>query len=109
MRAYINSETAPLRAVLLGFVDDFKLHEPLNSVQRHYFRHDPPRPALLADQYERLAETLENYGIQVCRYDRRTDNMNRPFARDAFVVIHETLIRCAMKNRTGCEKVVDRD
>lgn len=101
MRVYINSETGPLKAVLLGFLDTFRLHEPLNSVQQYYFKHDPPRPALLSEQYTKFAETLENYGVRVYRYDRKPDNMNRPFARDAFVVIRDMLIRCSMKNRPG--------
>jgi len=75
MQAYVNSEMAPLRAVLLGFIDNFKLHEPLNSVQQYYFKHDPPRLDLLVEQYGSFVETLENYGVQVFRYDREPDNM----------------------------------
>jgi len=101
MQAYVNSEMAPLRAVLLGFIDNFKLHEPLNSVQQYYFKHDPPRLDLLVEQYGRFVETLENHGVQVFRYDREPDNMNRPFARDALVVIHDMVIQCSMKNRPG--------
>jgi len=99
MRVYINSEFAPLKAVLLGFIDNFKINEPVNSVQRYYYKNDPPRSDVMLEQYERFAEIFENFGVQVYRYERKPVNMGRPFCRDAFTVIHDTLFICSMKNR----------
>ncbi len=99
MRAYINSEFAALKAVLLGFIDNFKIREPVNSVQRYYYKNDPPHSDLMIEQYEMLVEIFENFGVQVYRYDHKPVNMGRPFCRDAFTVIHDTLFICSMKNR----------
>ncbi len=99
MNVFTNSETGCLRAVLLGFIDGFKIRNPVNSVQRYYYQHDPPRSALMIRQYENLAETFENHGVKVYRYDRKPENTDRPFVRDAIVVMDDTLFICSMKNR----------
>ncbi len=99
MKISANSETGCLRAVLLGFIDDYKIGNPVNSVQRYYYRQDPPCSALMTEQYESLAETFENHGVRVYRYDRKPENMDRPFVRDAIAVIDDTLFICSMKNR----------
>ncbi len=101
MQVYVNSETGYLRTVLLGYIDNFKICEPVNSVQRYYFKHDPPHHDLMLEQHTRLVEIFEEYGVRVCRYDRKPDNMGRPFARDAITVINDNLFICLMKNRPG--------
>ncbi len=101
MKLFVNSETGPLQAVLMGHMDRYEPGPPLNSVQRHYFAKGPPRKDLLLAQYEGLAETLARHGVRVYRYDPAPDNLNRPFARDAVVVMGSAAIRLAMKNRAG--------
>ncbi len=99
IRLFVNSEIAPLRAILMGFIDNFKIGTPVNSVQRYYYANDPPRPDIFTAQYETLAEIFDKHGVSVYRYDRKPDNMGRPFCRDAVVVIRDTLLICSMKNR----------
>ncbi|MCP4350205.1 MAG: hypothetical protein GY795_32410 [Desulfobacterales bacterium] len=107
MKAFVNSETAPLRAVLLGFIDNFKLHEPINSVQHYYFKHNPPRHNLLLEQHAKFVEILDKFGIRIYQTGQEPDTLDRLFVRDLLAVVHDIVIVCFFKEKAQWEESTD--
>lgn len=97
MRVFVDSEVGALRSVLVGPVDHFRLHPPINETQAHYFRVDPPRPDVLVRQHEQFVDVLVRHGVEVMWAPKRDDSPEQVFTRDVALVLHDTFVLCAMK------------
>ncbi len=97
MRVFVDSEVGALQSVLVGPVDHFRLHPPINETQAHYFRVAPPRTDVLVRQHEQFVDVLLRRGVDVRWVPRRDDSPEQVFTRDVALVIHDTFVMCAMK------------
>jgi len=97
VNVFADSEVGALRSVLLGPIDHFRLHPPINETQAHYFAVAPPSVELLVRQHERFVETLARRGVDIHWVERRDDSPEQVFTRDVALVIHDTFVVCALK------------
>lgn len=93
----INSESGPLHEVILGSMQNFTLTTPINVLQQHYYRVDPPRIERLREQEERFLEVLTQRGITIHRLPLMDTSFTQFFVRDIAAVIGKTLVVCTMK------------
>jgi N-dimethylarginine dimethylaminohydrolase len=97
MKAYINSEIGRLKSVLLGSVCSFRLHEPINSTQKHYYAIDPPRYLNLVQQQEQFVNVLKKFSVEIHWTDFRSDCPNQINTRDVATVLGNTLVVTSLK------------
>lgn len=99
MLPHVYTEYEPLQHVIMGHGDNFVKHPPINVVQAHYYRVDPPDPQLMHIQFEAFVETLTKLGVTV----HRTTHLIPPeatlqvFTRDVGMVIGERLVLANIK------------
>ncbi|UCH27892.1 MAG: hypothetical protein JSV66_09715 [Trueperaceae bacterium] len=93
----VTSEIGRLRTVLLGRVDNFKLYEPINAQQRHFYANDPPRLEVLKQQQAAFVEVLERHGVQIVWAAVREDSPAQVYTRDVAFSLDDTLVVCAMR------------
>lgn len=99
MQVRVDSEVGRLCSVLLGSVQTFRLHEPINTTQRYYYVNDPPEPKLLLEQQGRFTQILEDHDVDVYWVEPRLDSPNQLNTRDVATVIGETLVITEMKEK----------
>ena len=99
MNVYVDSETAPLKSVIVGYPDNFLQVEPeiINETQR-YFYFGPERPTreAVTIQLTGFMDVLRSHGVTVYQprpLDYVPDQM---MTRDIGVVIGDTFVVTTM-------------
>lgn len=97
MRLAVDAEFGNLRHVLLGTVRNFRMHDPINNVQRHFYPIDPPKLPVLLNEQNSFVEVLHSSGVTVSWVTPLADAGNQIFVRDIATVIGNTLVIGSMK------------
>ncbi len=105
MRLHVANEYGRLKKVLMAPVGNFYLHEPINSAQEYYYRHDPPLNEKLVEQQGYFAKTLEENGVEVVWARGLDSSPNQVNTRDIAFVIGETLVVSSLKEKIRREEV----
>jgi N-dimethylarginine dimethylaminohydrolase len=83
----VESEYAPLRAVVVASPLHFRVVDPVNVTQERYFPTDPPSVASLLREHEAFVALLVAHGVRVLRAEPRPDSPLQLNTRDVGVVI----------------------
>jgi N-dimethylarginine dimethylaminohydrolase len=105
MKIYVNDETSPLKAVVLGSAKNFggtpsveEAYDP--KTREHILAGTFPVEEDLINEMEGFREVLERYGVKVYRPEI-LGNYNQIFSRDIGFVIEDKFIKPKiLKNRT---------
>ncbi|MBX3044084.1 MAG: amidinotransferase [Candidatus Kapabacteria bacterium] len=94
----INSETAPLKSVMIGIASDRgnKVHENNPKISKYLKQGTFPTEEVLIGQVDKFANTIESAGIEVLRPENIT-NQDQIFTRDIGFVIGEKFVLANMK------------
>jgi N-dimethylarginine dimethylaminohydrolase len=97
-RLKITSETAPLKKVVVGIANDRgnKVHENNPKISKYLKQGNFPTPEQLIEQVDKLAELIENEGVEVLR-PSNVSNQDQIFTRDIGFVIDDFYILSNMK------------
>lgn len=99
----VDSETAPLRSVIVGYPDNFLQVEPeiINETQRQFY-HGPDAPTVEAvtAQVNGLIEVLEAHGVAVVQPHPLPYLPDQMMTRDIGVVIGDTFVVTTMAARS---------
>ncbi|MEP4652080.1 MAG: arginine deiminase family protein [Ilumatobacter sp.] len=103
MDVFVDSETAPLRSVLVGYPDNFLQVDPeiINETQRqYYFGADAPTPEAVTAQLNGFIEVLVRRGIDVRQLHPLPYLPDQMMTRDIGVVIGDTFVVTTMAARS---------
>ncbi len=103
MDVFVDSETAPLRSVLVGYPDNFLQVDPeiINETQRqYYFGADAPTPEAVTEQLNGFIEVLVARGIDVRQPHPLPYLPDQMMTRDIGVVIGDTFVVTTMAARS---------
>ncbi|MEP1124096.1 MAG: arginine deiminase family protein [Ilumatobacter sp.] len=103
MDVFVDSETAPLRSVLVGYPDNFLQVDPeiINETQRqYYFGADAPTPEAVTAQLNGFIEVLVRRGIDVRQPHPLPYLPDQMMTRDIGVVIGDTFVVTTMAARS---------
>ncbi len=103
MDVFVDSETAPLRSVLVGYPDNFLQVDPeiINETQRqYYFGADAPTPEAVTAQLNGLIDVLVGRGIDVRQPHALPYLPDQMMTRDIGVVIGDTFVVTTMAARS---------
>ena len=99
MDVFVDSETAPLRSVILGYPDNFMQVDPeiINETQRRFYDGpDAPTPAAVTAQLNGFRDVLIDRGIEVLQPHPLPYVPDQMMTRDIGVVIGDTFIVTTM-------------
>lgn len=103
MDVFVDSETAPLRSVIVGYPDNFLQVDPeiINETQRqYYFGDDAPTPEAVTEQLNGFIAVLEDRGIEVHQPHPLPYLPDQMMTRDIGVVIGDTFVVTTMAARS---------
>lgn len=103
MDVFVDSETAPLRSVLVGYPDNFLQvdAEIINESQRQWYHGpDAPTPAAVTEQLNGFIDTLTARGITVHQPHPLPYLPDQMMTRDIGVVIGDTFVVTTMAARS---------
>lgn len=103
MDVFVDSETAPLRSVLVGYPDNFLQvdAEIINETQRQYYDGpDAPTPEAVTEQLNGFIEILRSHGVNVLQPHALPYIPDQMMTRDIGVVIGKTFIVTTMAARS---------
>ena len=95
MHPHVASETGVLRTVMLCAPHDIDYHhDPINSVQRHYYEElgERPDPDRIARQHEGLAETFIRHNVDIIWATPIPECPEQIFTRDVAMVLGDRFI-----------------
>ncbi|MFK8024442.1 MAG: dimethylarginine dimethylaminohydrolase family protein [Ilumatobacter sp.] len=99
MDVFVDSETAPLRSVIVGYPDNFLQVEPeiINATQKQWY-HGPDAPTreAVTAQLNGFIEVLRDYGVDVRQPHALPYLPDQMMTRDIGVVIGDTFIVTTM-------------
>ncbi len=116
-RLQVDSETGPLRTVIIGLGDNFDIGaaEIINETQKKtYFGPEPPERETLTHQLNALAAVLERHGIEVLRPEPVAGIPDQMMVRDIGVTIGGQFLLTRMANDSrqqewlGIQAVLDQ-
>lgn len=99
MQVHVDSETAPLRSVIVGYPDNFLDVEPeiINETQRKFYDGpDAPTKEAVTEQLNGFIATLRERGVEVFQPRPLPYIPDQMMTRDIGVVIGETLVVTTM-------------
>lgn len=99
MDVFVDSETAPLRSVLVGYPDNFLQvdAEIINESQRHWYHGpDAPTPAAVTEQLNGFIDALTARGVTVHQPHPLPYLPDQMMTRDIGVVIGDTFVVTTM-------------
>jgi len=99
MRVHVDSETAPLRSVIVGYPDNFLDVEPeiINETQRKFYDGpDAPTKEAVTAQLNGFITELEAHGVEVHQPRALPYIPDQMMTRDIGVVIGDTLVVTTM-------------
>lgn len=99
MDVFVDSETAPLHSVLVGYPDNFLQvdAEIINETQRQYYHGpDAPTPEAVTQQLNGFIEVLRSHGVNVLQPHALPYIPDQMMTRDIGVVIGKTFIVTTM-------------
>jgi len=97
MKIYIDDEYSTLKTVLMGRIDNFYLHDPINRTQRHFYENSPPTPAKLMEEQNSFVQVLHDHSVDIIWAERLASSPNQINTRDIAFVIGSTLFVSSMK------------
>ncbi len=103
MDVFVDSETAPLRSVIVGYPDNFLQvdAEIINETQRLYYAGpDAPTAAAVTQQLNGFIEVLESHGVDVRQPHPLPYLPDQMMTRDIGVVIGDTFVVTTMAARS---------
>lgn len=106
MFVHVHSETGDLREVLLGSVETFQLHPPINETQRHYYVVDPPRVDVMIEQQAAFVKVFDQRGVKIHWSAPRHDSPVQFNTRDVATVVGDTLVTCLMKEPVRQNEII---
>lgn len=98
MQVNVNSEVGILRSVLVGPIENFVLHPPINITQRYYYQSAPPDISVLIKQHEAFIGVLKSHNVKVYHVDYQSYSPNQVNVRDVATVIGTNFVICSMKS-----------
>ena len=99
MEIFVNSETAPLQSVILGYPDNFLQVEPeiINETQKkYYFGENSPTPEKVTEQLNYFKAVLKDHGVNVFQPRPLPYLPDQMMTRDIGLVIGNTFIVTTM-------------
>ncbi len=96
---FVDSETAPLRSVIVGYPDNFMQVAPeiINESQRQYYDGpDAPTPAAVTEQLNGFISVLRAHGVEVHQPHPLSYVPDQMMTRDIGVVIGDTFVVTTM-------------
>jgi N-dimethylarginine dimethylaminohydrolase len=99
MEVFVDSETAPLRSVIVGYPDNFLQvdAEIINETQRQYYHGpDAPTPQAVTEQLNGFIDVLRSRGVNVLQPHALPYVPDQMMTRDIGVVIGRTFIVTTM-------------
>ncbi|MEM7335120.1 MAG: arginine deiminase family protein [Chloroflexota bacterium] len=99
MKIFVNSETAVLKSVILGYPDNFLQVEPeiINETQKkYYFGENSPTPDKVTEQLNNFKDVLEEHGVTVFQPRPLPYLPDQMMTRDIGLVIGSTFIVTTM-------------
>jgi N-dimethylarginine dimethylaminohydrolase len=96
---FVDSETAPLRSVIVGYPDNFLQVNPeiINETQRKYYDGpDAPTRAAVTKQLQSLIDVLRSRGVEVLQPHPLPYIPDQMMTRDIGVVIGDTFVVTTM-------------
>ena len=103
MDVFVDSETAPLRSVIVGYPDNFLQvdAEIINETQRRWYSGpDAPTPAAVTEQLNGFIEVLESHDVTVYQPHPLAHLPDQMMTRDIGVVIGDTFVVTTMAARS---------
>ncbi|MFK7917594.1 MAG: dimethylarginine dimethylaminohydrolase family protein [Ilumatobacter sp.] len=103
MDVFVDSETAPLRSVIVGYPDNFLQVDPeiINETQRqYYFGPDAPTPEAVTKQLNGFIDELTARGVEVLQPHPLPYVPDQMMTRDIGVVIGDTFVVTTMAARS---------
>ncbi len=99
MKLFANSETQPLKSVIVGYPDNFLQVEPeiINETMRNfYFGKNRPNRATIQNQIGNLIDVLNEYDVDVYQPRPLRDVPDQLMTRDIGITIGSTLVITTM-------------
>jgi N-dimethylarginine dimethylaminohydrolase len=103
MDVHVDSETAPLKSVIVGYPDNFLQVDPeiINETQRQYYHGpDAPTAAAVTEQLNGFIDVLTSRGIEVHQPHPLAYLPDQMMTRDIGVVIGDTFVVTTMAARS---------
>jgi N-dimethylarginine dimethylaminohydrolase len=103
VNVFVDSETAPLRSVIVGYPDNFLQvdAEIINETQRQYYSSpDRPTAAAVTEQLNGFIDVLQSRGIEVLQPHPLPYLPDQMMTRDIGVVIGDTFVVTTMAARS---------
>ena len=103
MDVFVDSETAPLRSVIVGYPDNFLQvdAEIINETQRKYYDGpEAPTPEAVTEQLNGFIDVLEAQGVEVHQPHPLAYLPDQMMTRDIGVVIGDTFVVTTMAARS---------
>jgi N-dimethylarginine dimethylaminohydrolase len=95
---WVDSETGPLRSVIIGYADNFVWPKPINKKHRRYGQNgDVPTPETLRPEFERLHGVLTSHGVTVHHPVPVPGVPDQLTPRDIGFVVDDTFVIASMR------------
>ncbi len=112
----IDSETGPLRRVIIGRADTFVMPDPINPKQELFHAEHPERPLreTLCAEFDDFQRTLEAHGVEVLVPNPVSGVPDQLTPRDIGFVVGDTFVVSSMAAESrrrewrGIEPIIDR-